>query len=76
MKVINRYTIKEGKYAGQEVKVLAPDLPTWQERMLIWDGSNTMADPVASIPQLANYGSNDFNLPNNGTIYHGNQRRN
>ena len=71
MTVINRYTIKEGKYAGQEVEVLAPDLPTWKESMLIWYETNTMADPVASFPQLGKLGSNDFNLENNGTIYHG-----
>ena len=39
MTVINRYTIKEGKYAGQEVKVLAPVHPTWRERMKIWGES-------------------------------------
>jgi hypothetical protein len=36
MTIISRYTIKEGKYAGQQVKVLAPVIPTWRERMRIW----------------------------------------
>ena len=36
MEIINRYTIKDGKYAGQQVKVLAPIHPTWRERMKIW----------------------------------------
>ena len=45
MTVINRYTIKEGKYAGQQVKVLAPIHPTWKERMKIW-GFTQDAGPV------------------------------
>ena len=45
MKVINRYTITEGKYAGQEVEVLAPNHPTWRERMKIW-GFTQDAKPV------------------------------
>ena len=45
MEIINRYTIKDGKYAGQQVKVLAPKLPTWRERMKIW-GFTQDAGPV------------------------------
>jgi len=36
MTVINRYTLEEGPHKGFEVKVLAPNHPTWRERMKIW----------------------------------------